>query len=116
MNRFKFGSESLLLTPFVYGIGEGAKKLFTQGDLLAYSNSALDRFFFNVGSVFSPQGKKPREQFLAKEFEDAAKRADSHLAMEQVARIDREVNKMFPETNKFFNAASEEEKKGFLKS
>ncbi len=58
MNRFKFGTESLLLAPFVYGIGEGAKKLATQGDLLAYSSSALDRFFFKVGSIFTPTRKK----------------------------------------------------------
>ena len=43
-------------------------------------------------------------------------RADQHLAMEQVARIDKEVNKLFPETNKFFNAASDTEKKTFLKT
>jgi hypothetical protein len=116
MNRFKFGSESLLLTPVVYGIGEGAKRLATQGDALAYSSSALDRFFFKVGSVFTPQGAKPREQFLAKETENAMIRADQHLAMEQVARIDKEVNKLFPDTNKFFNAASDTEKKGFLKT
>jgi hypothetical protein len=116
MNRFKFSSESLLLTPVVYGIGEGAKKLATQGDALAYSSSALDRFFFKVGSVFTPQGQKPREQFLAKETENAMIRADQHLAMEQVSRIDREINKLFPDTNKFFNAASDTEKNNFLKT
>jgi hypothetical protein len=116
MNRFKFSSESLLLTPVVYGIGEGAKKLATQGDALAYSSSALDRFFFKVGSVFTPQGQKPREQFLAKETENAMIRADQHLAMEQVSRIDREINKLFPDTNKFFNAASDTEKNSFLKT
>jgi hypothetical protein len=73
MNRFKFGSESLLLTPVVFGVGEGAKKLLTQGDALAYSSSALDRFFFKVGSVFTPQGARPREQFLAKETEGRVK-------------------------------------------
>jgi hypothetical protein len=116
MNRFKFSSESLLLAPVVYGIGEGAKKLATQGDALAYSSSALDRFFFKVGSVFTPQGAKPREQFLAKETENSMIRADQHLAMEQVARIDKEVNKLFPDTNKFFNAASGTEKNSFLKT
>jgi hypothetical protein len=116
MNRFKFGSESLLLTPVVFGIGEGAKKLATQGDALAYSSSALDRLFFTIGSFFTPQGKRPREQFLVKEFENANIRADQHLAMEQVARIDKEVNKLFPDTNKFFNAASDTEKKTFLKT
>jgi hypothetical protein len=114
MNRFKFGTESLLLAPVVFGIGEGAKKLATQGDLLAYSSSELDRFFFKVGSFFTPQGARPKEQFLVKEVESNAIRADQHLAMEQVARIDREINKMFPETNKFFNAAGEEEKQTFV--
>jgi hypothetical protein len=116
MNRFKFGTESLLLAPVVFGIGEGAKKLATQGDALAYSSSALDRFFFKVGSFFTPQGARPREQFIVKEAEFNAIRADQHLAMEQVAKIDREINKIFPETNKFFNAAGEEEKKAFLET
>ena len=116
MNRFKFGTESLLLAPAVFGIGEGAKKLLKQGDALAYSSSALDRFFYTVGSFFTPQGARPREQFFAREAENAAIRADKHLAMEQVARIDIEVNKMFPETNKFFNAASDTEKRAFLKT
>ena len=114
MNRFKFGSESLLITPFVYGVGTGAKRLATLGEQLAYSDSKLDRLFFKIGSVFTPQGQKPREQFLAKEFENAATRADANLAMEQVTRIDKEVNAIFPETNKFFNAASEKEKNEFL--
>jgi len=116
MNRFKFGTESVLLAPVVFGVGEGAKKLATQGDLLAYSSSALDRFFFKVGSFFTPQGARPRQQFLVREAENAAIRADQHLAMEQVGRIDIEVNKLFPETNKFFNAASETEKNAFLKT
>jgi len=116
MNRFKFGTESLLLAPVVFGVGEGAKKLLKQGDALAYSSSELDRFFFKVGSFFTPQGARPREQFLARESENAAIRADQHLAMEQVNRIDIEVNKMFPETNKFFNAASDTEKQAFLKT
>jgi len=116
MNRFKFGSESLLVTPFVYGAGYGIKKLATMGEQLAYSDSKLDRLFFKIGSVFTPQGSKPREQFLTKEFETAAKKADANLAMEQVARIDKEVNSIFPETNKFFNAASNPEKKQFLET
>lgn len=114
MNRFKFGSESLLITPFIYGIGFGAKRLATVGEQLAYSDSQLDRLFFKIGSVFTPQGAKPREQFLAKEIENAQKRVDANLAMEQVTRIDKEVNKMFPDTAKFFNSSSDVEKNKFL--
>ncbi len=116
MNRFKFGSESILITPFVYGTGLGIKKLATVGEQLAYSDSQLDRLFFKIGSLFTPQGSKPREQFLAKELENAQKRMDTNLAMEQVTRIDREVNKMFPDTTKFFNASSNVEKNKFLKT
>ena len=116
MNRFKFGAESVFITPFVYGTGLGIKKLATIGEGLAYSDSQLDRVFFKIGSIFTPQGTKPREQFLAKEFEGGQRRMDTNLAMEQVTVIDKEVNKMFPETNKFFNAASTEEKKGFLET
>jgi hypothetical protein len=114
MNRFKFGTESLIVAPFVYGVGSGIKRVATLGEQLAYSDSKLDRLFFKIGSVFTPQGQKPKEQFLIKEFEDAAIRADANLAMEQVTRIDKEVNAMFPDTNKFFNAASEKEKNKFL--
>jgi len=116
MNRFKFGSESLLVTPVVYGIGSGIKKMATLGETMAYSDSKLDRFFFKAFSTLTPQGERPREQFLVKEVENAAKRTDVNLAMEQVQRIDKEVNALFPETNKFFNAASKTEKNQFLET
>jgi len=116
MNRFKFGSESLLITPVVYGVGSGIKKMATLGETMAYSDSKLDRFFFKAFSTLTPQGERPREQFLVKEVENAAKRTDVNLAMEQVQRIDKEVNALFPETNKFFNAASKTEKNQFLET
>ena len=43
LNRFKFGSESLLVTPAVFGVGKGAKALATRGQELAYSNSKTTR-------------------------------------------------------------------------
>ena len=39
---------------------------------------------------------------------------DTNFAEEQVARIDRQVDKVFPEFRKFFNASSVEERKQFL--
>ena len=44
MNRFKFGTEGLFLTPFVGGVAKGAKALATRGKDLAYSNSKFDRW------------------------------------------------------------------------
>jgi len=116
LNRFKFGTESLLLTPFVYGATEGAVKLAKHGKELAYSNSALERTFDKIGGAFRFRGQLPIEQALGKEFEMGFRQADTNLAMEQVTRIDREVNKIFPEANKFFNSSSSSEKKNFLET
>ena len=116
MNRFKFGSESLLVTPFVYGVGSGIKKMATLGETMAYSDSKLDRLFFKAFSVFTPEGQRPREQFLVKEAENAAKRTDVNLAMDQVQRIDKEVNSIFPDTNKILSSSSNPEKKQFLET
>jgi hypothetical protein len=40
---------------------------------------------------------------------------DTNFSEEMVARIDKDVNKIFPEFKKFFNASSVEERKNFLK-
>jgi len=113
MNRFKFGTESLILTPFVYGAGKGLSMLAEQGRYLAYSDSQLARAFDKIGGAFRFRQFMPEEQALAKESENALKMKDTNMAMEQVTRIDREVNKMFPDTNKFLRAGSDKEKKEF---
>jgi hypothetical protein len=113
MNRFKFGTESLILTPFVYGAGKGLSMLAEQGRYLGYSDSQLARSFDKIGSWFRPRQAMPEEQFLSKEAENALKMKDTNMAMEQVTRIDKEVNKMFPDTNKFLRAGSDTEKKEF---
>ena len=38
---------------------------------------------------------------------------DTNFAEEKVALIDREIDKVFPEYRKFFNASSNEEKNNF---
>ena len=43
LNRIKFGAESTLLTPFVYGVGASAKLLAKKGKELAYSSSQIER-------------------------------------------------------------------------
>ena len=115
MNRFKFGSESLALTPFVYGAGATIKALSKAGRDLAYSNSAIERAVDKFASVFRFRGAKPVQQALAKETESTRKMADTNFAMEQVKRIDKEMDKIFPETKKFFFQANKQERKDFLK-
>jgi hypothetical protein len=115
LNRIKFGSESLLLTPFVYGVGAGAKTLAKEGKRLAYSSSKIEKGLDKLASVFRFRGTKPEEVALAKQTQKARQMRDTNFSEEMVARIDKDVNKIFPEFKKFFNASSVEERKNFLK-
>ena len=64
LNRLKFGSESLLVTPFVYGAGKSAKLLANRGKDLAYSNSQFARWLDKyVRAPFTPQGGMTKELF-----------------------------------------------------
>jgi len=115
LNRIKFGSESLLLTPFVYGVGAGAKTLAKRGKELAYSSSKIEKGLDKLASVFRFRGTKPEEVALAKQTQKARQMRDTNFSEEMVARIDKDVDKVFPEFRKFFNASSVEERKNFLK-
>ena len=115
MNRVKFGAESTLLTPFVYGVGASAKLLAKKGKELAYSNSQIERGLDKLASAFRFRGTKPLEVAVAKQQQQARKMRDTNFSQEQVARIDKEVDKVFPEFRKVFNASSVEERKNFLK-
>jgi len=114
-NRLKFGSESILLTPFVYGVGAGAKALAKRGKELAYSSSKIERGLDKLGSVFRFRGTKPQEIAFAKQTQKARQMRDTNFSEEMVARIDKEVDKIFPEFRKVLNASSVEERKAFLK-
>jgi len=115
LNRIKFGSESLLLTPIVYGAGTGIKALATRGKELAYSNKALEKTFDKIGSYFRPRGTRPQELFRAQRSETGRLMADTNFAMEQVKRIDQEVDRMFPEVKSFLNKTTEDNRGQFLK-
>ena len=114
-NRLRFGSESIFLTPFVYGIGLGAKTLAKRGKQLAYSNSVLEKGLDKLAAAFRFRGTKPLEVAQAKKTQKAREMRDVNFAEEQVARIDKEVDKVFPEFRKVFNASASEERKNFLK-
>ena len=113
-NRAKFGSESLFVTPFIYGVGIGAKALAKRGKELTYSSSAIARGLDKFGAIFRPRAAKPEEVFLSKMTENARKMSDTNFSMEQVARIDQVTNKYFPATKSFFDRTSETGRKQFL--
>ena len=56
LNRLKFGSEFLFITPFVL-VQVKEAKLLKRGKDLAYSNSAFERWVDKyIGSPFRPRG------------------------------------------------------------
>ena len=116
MNRIKFGSESILLTPFVYGVGTGAKALAKRGKDLAYSNSSFERIVDKIGGAFRPRQNLPQDLFLSETYKEALKASDLNRANEVVKNITREVDKMFPSIQTMYDKSTRQEKTKFLKN
>ena len=116
LNRIKFGSESLLLTPFVYGVGKGGKALATRGKELAYSDSAFERWIDKyIGSPFRPSGDLPQQVFESEMAKQGLKARDTFRAKELVTNITKEVDKIYPSSSKFFDSSTNAEQKNFYK-
>jgi len=116
MNRLKFGSESILVTPFVYGAGKSAKLLANRGKDLAYSNSKFSRWLDKyVRAPFSPRGNLTQELFDEENIKESLKAVDLNRAKEIVDNITREIDNIFPETQQMFNKSVQAEKQKFLK-
>ena len=116
LNRLKFGTESIFITPFVYGVGAGGKALAKRGKDLAYSDSAFERWVDKyIGSPFRPRGDLPTEVFEAEMAKAGLKARDTFRAKEIVENITREVDKIFPSTGKFFDTTTNKEQVDFYK-
>jgi hypothetical protein len=97
MNRFRFGTESLLITPFAFGVGSTAKSLAKRGKDLAYSNSAFERFIDKyIRAPFSPRDHLPEEVFASEMTKKGLKVKDSHRAKQLVSNITKIVDGIFP--------------------
>ena len=116
LNRLKFGSESLLVTPFVYGAGKSAKLLANRGKDLAYSNSQFARWLDKyVRAPLTPQGGMTKELFGEEVTKQALKSKDTLRAKEIVDNITREVDNIYPQSEIMFNKSVQVEKEKFLK-
>ena len=111
LNRVKFGADSVLSFPFVYGATKAIGKVAEFGKELAYSSSKINKTVDEIAGYIRPTSDKPTEIFLTKNTEEARKAADVNFAMEQVKRIDKEVSKMFPTVKTFFNKTLREDQK-----
>ena len=100
MNRIKFGSEALFVTPVVAGVGKGAKALATKGKDLAYSNSRIERFLSKIGDAFTPEGALTKSLFGSQRVMEGFRAADLNRATELVKELDRTVGRAFPQMQK----------------
>jgi len=116
LNRLKFGTESIFITPFVYGVGTAGKALAKRGKDLAYSDSAFERWVDRfIGSPFRPRGDLPTEVFEGEMAKAGLKARDTFRAREIVENITREVDKLYPRTGKFFDTSTNKEQVAFYK-
>ena len=116
MNRVKFGSESLLITPAVYGVGKSAKAVAQRGKELAYSNKSFDRFLNKyIVAPFTPEGNLPKQIFGAEKIKEGLRSKDINRAREIVNSVTRQVDSIFPETQSMFDKSLRGEREKFLK-
>tara|TARA_R100000030_G_scaffold8266_1_gene5661 strand:+ start:1280 stop:5428 length:4149 start_codon:yes stop_codon:yes gene_type:complete len=116
LNRLKFGSESLLLTPVVYGAGKSAKLLAQRGQELAYSNSKFDRWLDKyIRAPFSPRGGLTKELFGEEKLKQALIATDSGKAKEIVDNITRLVDGIYPNAEKYFGKSNPKQRDEFYK-
>ena len=106
-NRLKFGADSILYFPFIYGGAKAVGKTAKWGKDLAFSSSKIDKAINTAASAVRPTSGKPTAMFLGKMRESSGKAADTNFAIEQAKRIDKEVRKMFPSVKSFFNRSTE---------
>jgi len=105
LNRVKFGADSVMYFPFIFGGIKAVGKVATYGKELALSSSKINKKVDKIASMVRPTSDKPTAMFLAKNVEAAGKAADTNFAIEQVKRIDKEVGKMFHTIKSFFNGS-----------
>ena len=116
MNRFKFASEGLLITPFVGAVAKGGKALATRGKDLAYSSSKFDRAIAKIASIFTPKGKLTEEIFGSQKTMEYLRSVDTNRATQIVRELTKAVDKSFPEMQKVMDKlVTPKEKKDFYK-
>ena len=115
MNRFKFASEGLLITPFVGAVAKGGKALAKHGQDLAYSNSKFDRAVNKIAQIFTPKGKLTDELFESQKVMERMKSGDIAEANRIVRNLTQSVKAAFPEMQKVLDKLGPKEKKDFYK-
>ena len=116
LNRIKFGSESILITPFVYGATVAAKGLGRQGKDLAYSNSKFLRWVDKyIGMPFRPRSGMTEEVAQSTWLKENLVAKDQLRAKQIVTNLTKEISKIFPDMQITMDKSLQGEKTAFLK-
>jgi len=116
LNRMKFGSESILITPFVFGATTAAKGLARQGKDLAYSNSKFLRWVDKyIGQPFRPRSGMTEEVAESTWMRENLGAKDQLRAKQIVTNLTREISKIFPDMQITMDKSLSGEKTAFLK-
>ena len=71
MNRVKFGADSVMYFPFIFGGVKAVGKVATYGKELALSSSKINKNIDKLASAVRPTSDKPTAMFLAKNLESS---------------------------------------------
>ena len=116
MNRIRFGTESLFVTPAVYGVGKTAKLLAQRGKELAYSESAFQRAIDKyIRAPFQPRGKMTQEIFESEMLKQGLKARDSKRANEIITNITKSLDGILPTIQEVGDKGTKSNRDIFLK-
>lgn len=116
MNRLRFGTESLFITPAVYGVGKTAKLLAQRGKELAYSESAFQRAIDKyIRAPFQPRGKMTQEIFESEMLKQGLKSRDSRRANQIITNITKSLDGILPTIQEVGDKGTKSNRDIFLK-
>jgi hypothetical protein len=96
INRVKFGTESVLFTGLVSGVGQSIKKIADRGKDLRFSNSKIDRLLDKIGSYVRARGGKTQEYFDIERQQIGRRSVDTNLAQQVSRTLDQDIDSIFP--------------------
>jgi len=96
LNRLKFGTESVLFSGVIGGVGASIKKMANSNKMLSRSTKKIDKFFDKFAGKFRSRGDLDEVAFLEGKRLEGFRERDINRATEISRNITKEVNSWFP--------------------